>query len=277
MPLCTTEKMLKDAQIAGVAIGAFNIENMEMAQAVIEAAEEMGCPVILQTTSGTAKYAPLTIITAMVTAIAKKVNIPVALHLDHSGETLALEALESGYTSVMYDGSKETFEENIRITKSVVEAAKKRSIPVEAELGSIGGKEDDIEAEIEYTDPKMAAEFVMKTGVQSLAVAIGTAHGVYKTTPKLDVERLKEIRKLVDIPLVLHGGSGLSTHDLQNCIRAGISKVNFGTDLRIAYTEGLKEYMCENPKKVDPRTYGLAAREKVKAITLEKLAIIFPR
>ena len=274
MPLTTTQKMLKDAQAAGNAIGAFNIENMEMAQAVVAAATEMGCPVMLATTSGTAKYAPFNILTAMITAIAHNAPIPVALHIDHAGVDVALAALEAGYTSLMYDGSKETFEENIARTKQVVAAAAKRKIPVEAELGSIGGKEDDIEAEIEYTDPQMAADFVARSGAHSLAVAIGTAHGVYKSTPRLDIQRLKDIRKLVTVPLVLHGGSGLSTEDLQNCIRAGISKVNFGTDLRIAYTNGIKEYLQQNPKAIDPRKYGEAAREKVKAITLEKLKII---
>jgi len=274
MPLSTTVKMLKDAQAAGVAIGAFNIENMEMAQAVISAAAEMGCPVILMTTSGTAKYAPMEVVVSMVTKLAQSVDIPVALHVDHSNEASIFDALKAGYTSVMYDGSKESFEENIRRTKLVVEAASKQNIPVEAELGCIGGREDDIESEIQYTDPEMAAEFVAKTGASSLAVAIGTAHGVYKTTPRLDISRLKEIKKLVSIPLVLHGGSGLSTEDLQNCIRAGISKVNFGTDLRIAYTQGIREYMEQNPSKIDPRTYGSAGREKVKAMALEKLAII---
>ena len=274
MPLCSSTKMLKEAQAAKIAIGAFNIENMEMAQAVISAAEEAGCPVILQTTSGTAKYAPMEVIVAIVTALAEKASVPVALHLDHSNEALIQDALKAGYTSVMYDGSKETYEENIRRTKLVVETAARQNVPVEAELGSIGGKEDDVEGEVEYTDPQMAADFAAQTGVDSLAVAIGTAHGVYKSTPTLDVQRLKEISKLVKVPLVLHGGSGLSTEDLQSCIRAGICKVNFGTDLRIAYTQGIREYMDENPQKFDPRNYGSAGRAKVQAIAAEKLAIV---
>ena len=274
MPLTTTTNMLIEAQSTGAAIGAFNVENMEMAQAVIEAAVEMNCPVILQTTSGTAKFAPLDVFVSMVAAMAQRVDILVALHLDHGGEALVLQALEAGYTSVMYDGSKETFEENMGRTKAIVDAAAKLNIPVEAELGGIGGKEDDIEGEIDYTDPRQAADFVAKTGVGSLAVAIGTAHGIYKTTPRLDIKRLKEIRALVSVPLVLHGASGLSDKDLQCCVQAGICKVNFGTDLRIAYTQGIRDFMAQNPNKFDPRTYGKAARERVKAVAKEKLAIV---
>ena len=274
MPLGTTVSMLKDAQSAGKAIGAFNIENMEMAHAVIAAATEMDCPVILQTTSGTAKVAPMAVFTAMVTELAKYTAVSVALHMDHGSEDLVLQALDAGYTSVMYDGSKESFEVNMSRTKAIVDAAAPRNIPVEAELGSVGGKEDDIEADIIYTDPLMAAEFVAKTRVSSLAVAIGTAHGIYKDTPRLDIKRLKEIRKHVSVPLVLHGASGLSSEDLQNCIKAGISKINFATDLRIAYSDALKEYFAQHPDAFDPRHYGKAGFDKVKAVAMEKLAIV---
>ena len=274
MPLSTTVKMLKDVQTAGKAIGAFNIENMEMAHAVISAAAEMNSPVILQATSGTAKFAPLRVYTAMVTALAQKATISVALHMDHSNESLVLQALEAGFTSVMYDGSKESYEVNMNRTKAMVEAAAPLNVPVEAELGSVGGKEDDIEAEIIYTDPQMAAEFVAYTGVDSLAIAIGTAHGIYKDTPKLDIERLKAIRKQVSVPLVLHGASGLSSQDLQSCIRAGICKINFATDLRVAYSDGIKDYFKQHPNAFDPRDYGKAGFDRVKAVAMEKLAIV---
>jgi len=277
MPLTTTTKMLQDAQSTNTAIGAFNIENMEMAQAVIEGAAEVGCPVILQTSAGTAKYAHVSVFAALVSALAKKTDIPVALHLDHGDEALALLALEAGYTSVMYDGSKETLDENMRRTKAIVQAAAKLNIPVEAELGGVGGKEDDIEGEIDYTDPIQAADFVTETGVSSLAVAIGTAHGVYKTTPRLDIERLIKIRAKVSAPLVLHGASGLGKEDMQKCIKAGICKINFGTDLRIAYTKGLTEFMEQNPGKFDPRAYGKIARDKVKAVVVEKLRVLTNR
>jgi len=266
--------MLKNAKASRTAVGAFNVENMEMAQAVIAAAEAENSPVILQTSSGTAKYAPLPVFVAMVSAMANAASVPVALHLDHADEALVLEALSAGYSSVMYDGSKKPFEENMLRTKEIVRAANALNIPVEAELGGIGGKEDDIEGQIDYTDPVQAAEFVKKTGVSSLAIAIGTMHGVYKTTPKLDIKRLEEINALVDIPLVLHGASGLNSEDLRNCIRAGICKINFGTDLRIAYTESIKEYMEQNPNKFDPRNYGKLAKERVKEVTIEKLRIV---
>ena len=273
MPLVTTDLMLKNAQSKGIAVGAFNIENMEMAQAVIAGAEEVNAPVILQTTPSTLRYASVSLYAAMVTALAKTSKVPVAIHLDHgSSFELAQEALNAGYTSVMYDGSHLSFEENINGCKRVKEAA--GDIPVEAELGSIGGKEDDLDvAESTYTDPKKAEELVLKTGVNSLAVAIGTAHGVYSGVPKLDVPRLIEIKKLVSIPLVLHGASGLSKEAVQACIREGICKVNFATELRIAYSDGVKNYLNKNPDTYDPKTYGKAGYEKVKETVLDKLAM----
>ncbi|MCL2360469.1 MAG: class II fructose-bisphosphate aldolase family protein [Defluviitaleaceae bacterium] len=273
MPLCTTVRMLKEAKEIQTAVGAFNVENMEMAQAVISAAEEMGCPVILQTSSSAARYAPMPVFAAMIAAMAELATVPVALHLDHADEALVHEALKSGYTSVMYDGSKKSFSENVNRTKAIVSAAEALNIPVEGELGGIGGKEDDVECQIDYTDPAEAADFVAQTGVNSLAVAIGTMHGVYKTTPKLDIQRLEAISAVVDVPLVLHGASGLSTIDLQNCIKAGICKINFGTDLRIAYTQSIRDYMEQNPNKFDPRAYGKVARERVTEIVKKKLVI----
>jgi len=265
--------MLKEAKEIQTAVGAFNVENMEMAQAVISAAEEMGCPVILQTSSSAARYAPMPVFAAMIAAMAELATVPVALHLDHADEALVHEALKSGYTSVMYDGSKKSFSENVNRTKAIVSAAEALNIPVEGELGGIGGKEDDVECQIDYTDPAEAADFVAQTGVNSLAVAIGTMHGVYKTTPKLDIQRLEAISAVVDVPLVLHGASGLSTIDLQNCIKAGICKINFGTDLRIAYTQSIRDYMEQNPNKFDPRAYGKVARERVTEIVKKKLVI----
>jgi len=227
MPLVSPTQMLKNAQDQGYAIGAFNIENMEMAQAVIDAATAANTAVILQTTPSTLRYASPAVFAAMVSALAENASVQIAMHLDHgSSFELTQATIKAGYTSVMFDGSLLSFEENIRQTKQVVTAAGK--IPVEAELGSVGGKEDDHEAENAYTKPEQAAEFVAETGASSLAVAIGTAHGVYKTAPRLDIQRLEEIRALVQVPLVLHGASGLSAEDLYNCVRAGICKVNFG-------------------------------------------------
>ena len=212
MPLVTSEQLLLDAQKGGYAVGAFNVENMEMLKAVVAAAEELRAPVMLQTTPSTVRYGTLETFKAMASAEAKKATVPVCLHLDHgSSYELVLKAIRAGYTSVMFDGSHETFEENIRLTKQAADAAKACGIPVEGELGKVGGKEDDLEVEEDTnTDPMQAKEFVEKTGVTSLAVAIGTAHGFYANKPVLDKERITEVKKLVSIPLVLHGASGLS-------------------------------------------------------------------
>ena len=266
MPLVTTIEMLKDAQQKHYAVGAFNIENMEMAQAVIAAAEAQRAPVIIQTTPGTLKYAKPATYASIVASLAKEATVPVAMHLDHGDSyELAVECLNAGYSSVMIDGSRLSFEDNIAQAARVVAEAKKLGVPVEAELGKVGGKEDTLEdAGDEYTDPAKAAEYAQRTGISSLAVAIGTAHGVYSKKPVLDVERLKAIRKVVEIPLVLHGASGLTTEQVQSCIAEGICKVNFATELRIAYTEGVKEALEKNP--IDPKAYGKAGRAKVQAL-----------
>ena len=273
MPLCVTTSMLLEAQEKRVAIGAFNVENMEMAKAVVDVSDALGVPVILQTTPSTLKYAGPHVFWGMAAALAKTSKSQIALHLDHgSSLELVKEALDVGYTSVMYDGSLLGFAENVGNTRKAVELA--GQIPVEAELGSVGGKEDDHEAENAYTDPDEAREFVEKTGVGSLAIAIGTAHGVYKGEPKLDIARLVEIKKRVNVPLVLHGASGLSKEVLRTCIREGISKVNFATELRIAYSQGVKEYLAKNPDVIDPKTFGKAGYEAVKQTVKEKLDII---
>ena len=271
--LVTTKEMLLKAQEGNYAVGAFNVENMEMVMAVIAAAEELNAPVIMQTTPSTVKYAGLDYYLANVATAAKNAKVPVAMHLDHgSSFSLAMQALRQGYTSIMIDGSHSVFEENIAITKSVVDACKPSNIPVEAELGKVGGKEDDLDGgDGGYTDPKEALEFVQKTGVNSLAVAIGTAHGVYKGEPKLDLDRLVEIRKIVDVPLVLHGASGLSEEAVKESIKRGICKVNFATELRSAYTDGVKELLEEKPETIAPKKYGLVGIEKVKELVKNRM------
>lgn len=273
MPLVTTKEILKKAQEGKYAIGAFNVENMEMVMAVIEAAEELNSPVIMQTTPSTVKYAGLDYYLYNVSSAAKKSIVPVAMHLDHgSSFDLAMQALRSGYTSIMIDGSHSVFEENVEITKRVVDACKPSSIPVEAELGKVGGKEDDLDGGCGgYTDPKEAKEFVERTNVDSLAVAIGTAHGVYDGIPKLDLDRLSEIRELVDVPLVLHGASGLSEEAIKESIKRGICKVNFATELRISYTEGVRKTLEENPETIDPKKYGKVAMGNVKELVKNRI------
>lgn len=277
----TTKEMLRAAQAGKYAIGAFNCENMEMAMAIVAAAEAQHAPVMLQTTPSTVSYAGLDVYYANVRALAERASVPVALHLDHgSSYQLAIDAMAAGYSSVMIDGSHETFEDNIAVTRRVVEEAKAKNIPVEAELGKVGGKEDDLDggAGNGYTDPADAVEFVKATGVDSLAVAIGTAHGVYVGTPVLDVARLAEIRRAleaagVSIPLVLHGASGLTDESVRECIAEGICKVNFATELRQAYTAGVKEVLAKDPAVYDPKKYGKVAMAKVQALVEDRIKV----
>ena len=276
MALVTTKEMLLDAQKNGYAVGAFNVENMEMVQAVIAAAEELCSPVIMQTTSSTLKYAGPEYYYANVAAAAKKASVPVAIHLDHgNGFDIAVKCFREGYTSIMIDGSHSVLEENIAITKEVVDICHAGNVPVEAELGKVGGKEDDVDGgNGGYTDPEEAVRFVEETGVDFLAVAIGTAHGVYKGVPKLDVERLSQIREVVSIPLVLHGTSGVPDEAVKECIRRGICKVNYATDLRIAFTEGVKEVLTAHPETIDPKKYNAVGREKVKEYVLGRIKVV---
>lgn len=276
MPLVTTSQMLTDAQKGRYAVGAFNVENMEMVMAVIQAAEELKAPVILQTTPSTVKYAGLDLYLANVKAAAEKAKVPVALHLDHgSSFELAMQAMRTGYTSIMIDGSHESYETNIESTKRVVDACVPSNIPVEAELGKVGGKEDNLDGGEggAYTDPEEAKVFVERTGVSSLAVAIGTAHGLYKGEPKLDLVRLSEISKVVAIPLVLHGASGVPDETIKQAIERGICKVNYATELRIAFSEGVKEVLKENPETIDPKKYGAVGISKVKHLVKEKMLV----
>lgn len=265
MPFVTSKEMLLDAQTGRYAVGAFNAENMEMAQAIIAAAEALSAPAILQTTSGTLSYAPPECFAGMVERLARMSKVPIALHLDHgSSYELACRCAEAGYTSLMIDGSLLPFEENAALARRVAAMAAGR-VPVEAELGAIGGKEDGHEASARYTVPEEAGEFVRRTGVDSLAVAIGTAHGVYRGEPRLDIRRLSDIRAAVDVPLVLHGASGVPDDRVRECIAQGICKVNYATDLRAAFTGGVKASLAERPDAYDPKTYLSAGREAVKA------------
>ena len=276
MSLVTTTELLKNAQEGNYAIGAFNVENMEMVMAVIQAAEELNSPVILQTTPSTVKYAGLDYYLANAKVAAKRASIPVAMHLDHgSSFELAMQALRTGYTSIMIDGSHESFEDNIALSKAVVDASRPSGIPVEAELGKVGGKEDDLDGGegSAYTDPIEAKIFVDRTGVSSLAIAIGTAHGLYKGEPKLDLDRLSEIREVVSVPLVLHGGSGIPDETIIESIRRGICKVNYATELRIAYSEGVKKVLNENPETIDPKKYGAEGLKCVKEFVKQKIVV----
>jgi len=275
MPLVDSKKMLENARKGGYAIGAFNAENMEMVKAIIAAAEELKAPVMIQTTSSTIKYACAATYAGIVKAEAERASVPVCLHLDHgSSYELAVECIEKGYTSVMMDGSKEVFEKNVEVTKKVVDYAHERNIPVEAELGKVGGKEDELEVKDDiYTDVNEAVAFVEQTGVDSLAIAIGTAHGFYKGTPVLDKERLSDIAKVVSIPLVLHGASGISDDEVKDCVSRGISKVNFATELRKAFTDACKKLNEEAPDTFDPKAFGKVGMAAVTELVKNRMIV----
>ena len=276
--LVTSKELLIDAQKNKYAVGAFNVENMEMVMAVLGAAEETQSPVIMQTTPGTLKYAGVDFYFANIQAAAKNSKIPVVCHLDH-GNTfeLSVKAFKAGYTSIMIDGSKLDFEENIALTQSVVKFCHAGEIPVEAELGRVGGKEDNIDntAKINpFTDPDEAKEFVERTECDSLAIAIGTAHGIYRGVPQINFDVLKKINSIVNIPLVLHGTSGVPDEQVVEAIEYGICKVNYATDLRLAYTNGIKRYMNGNPGAYDPKKYGMAGIEDVKRYVVQKMNLL---
>ncbi|MFV0527492.1 MAG: ketose-bisphosphate aldolase [Lachnospiraceae bacterium] len=275
MSFVTADIILKDAQKKGYAVGAFNVENMEMVKAVIAAGEELRAPIMLQTTPSTIAYGTLETYVGMIRAEATRATVPVSLHLDHgSSFDLAVRAIKEGYTSIMIDGSALSFEENIEVTKRVVAVATPNHIPVEAELGKVGGKEDDLEAEADTnTDPQEAKEFVERTGITSLAIAIGTAHGFYVGTPVLDKERLSEIKKIVTIPLVLHGASGLEDAEVSDCVRRGICKVNFATELRAAYTQAVRDLLQQDAKVIDPKKLGLVAMHSVTELVKGRMKV----
>lgn len=276
MPLVTTKEILLKAREGHYAVGAFNVENMEMVQAVAAAAKALDVPVIMQTTPSTVRYASPEYFYANAARAVEEMGICAALHLDHGSDyALAVRALHAGYTSIMIDGSQKPFQENIGITKKVVEMCSSVGVPVEAELGKVGGKEDDLDGgETDaYTDPLEAKEFVERTGISSLAVAIGTAHGFYKGEPRLDLKRLEEIQKAVDVPLVLHGASGVPDEAVRESIKRGICKVNFATELRAAFTDGIKEVLKSHPETIDPKKLGAAGREAVTRLVMEKMRV----
>lgn len=275
--LVTGKELLLDAQKKGYAVGAFNINNMEIVQAIIEAAEETNSPVILQASQGGIKYAGIEYIAALGKTAAKKAKVPVVLHLDHGTDfDQVMLCIRHGFSSVMIDGSRYALEENIAYTNKVMEVAKAVGVSVEAELGKIGGTEDHItvsEWDATFTDPEEALRFVNETDVDSLAIAVGTAHGVYKGEPKLDFDRIKVIRDKISCPLVLHGSSGVPEEALKKAIPLGICKINIDTDLRIAFSNGVKEFLKKDPNNIDPRKILAPAKAQMKERIIEKMHI----
>lgn len=278
MPLVTLKEVLVEAEKGCYAVGAFNANNMEIVQAIIEAAEEEKAPVILQASQGALKYAGIEYITAMVKVAAERTTVPVVLHLDHgTGFEQLMQCIRNGFTSIMVDGSAYSLEENIAVTKKVKEIADAVGVSVEAEIGRIGGTEDHIfvsEREAFFTDPQEAKRFVDETGVEALAVAIGTAHGQYKGEPKLDFARLEKIKGLIpNTPIVLHGSSGVPDESIRRAIELGVRKVNIDTNLREAFVAGMREVIESNPKEIDPRKILKPAKEKMKAVVKEKIRL----
>lgn len=277
MPLVTVKELLYKAEKGKYAVGAFNCNNMEIVKAIVKAAEEENAPVIIQASQGAIKYAGLDYIVALVSVAAAKTDVPVALHLDHGTSfEQVIQCIKSGFTSVMVDGSKYPLEENIALTKKVIEIASAVGVSTEAELGKIGGTEDDItvrEKDAMMTDPQEAKAFAESTGVDSLAVAIGTAHGQYKFEPELDFERLAKIRSLVSIPIVLHGSSGVPDKDIEKAISLGVRKVNIDTNIREAFVKGIHAVIKKDPKEIDPRKILGPAMEEMTAIVREKIRL----
>ena len=304
MALVTTKEMFEKSMKEGFAIGAFNVNNMELIQGIVDAAAENNSPVILQASSSAIKYARINYLMKMVeAAVEEHPNIPIAIHLDHGPdfETCKM-CVDNGFTSVMFDGSKYDFEENIRLTKEVVDYAHAHGVVVEAELGKLAGIEDDVNvsaSDAMYTDPAQAEEFVRRTGVDSLAIAIGTSHGAYKFKgeAKLRFDILKQIKeKIPNTPIVLHGAStvipelvnmcneyggnipgakGVPDEILHEASISGVSKINVDTDLRLAMTAGIRKVFVEDPSAFDPRKYLIPARELVKETVSHKMKDVF--
>ncbi len=304
MALVTTKEMFEKSMKEGYAIGAFNVNNMEIIQGIVDAAAEQKSPVILQASSSAIKYAKINYLMKMVeAAVEEHPEIPIAIHLDHGPDFATCKmCVDSGFTSVMFDGSKYDFEENIRLTKEVVDYAHAHGVVVEAELGKLAGIEDDVNvasSDAMYTDPEQAEEFVRRTGVDSLAIAIGTSHGAYKFKgeAKLRFDILKQIKERIpNTPIVLHGAStvipelvnmcneyggnipgakGVPDEILHEASVSGVSKINVDTDLRLAMTAGIRKVFVEDPSAFDPRKYLTPARELVKQTVAHKMKDVF--
>jgi fructose-bisphosphate aldolase class II len=277
MALVSMVELLEKAQQGHYAVGAFNCNNMEIVQAIVAAAEAEKAPVIIQASQGAIKYAGIEYISALTKIAAEKASVPIALHLDH-GTSFAqvMQCARNGFSSVMIDGSKLSLDDNIALTNKVIEAVRPLGLSVEAELGKIGGTEDDItvsEREALFTDPAEAERFVQATKVDALAIAIGTAHGQYKGIPKLDFDRLTQIRERISTPIVLHGSSGVPDDALREAISRGVCKVNIDTNIREAFVRAARVVLDSNPKEIDPRKMLGPAREAATAIIREKIQV----
>lgn len=277
MSLVRSTHLLQQARENQYCIPAFNVHTLEMLQAVVEAAAETESPLIIQSTVGTVKHLGADYITAAAETAAKLNRVPIALHLDHcTNFDLIVQCIRAGYTSVMIDASHSPYEENVAQTLKVVEVANAAGVNVEAELGKVGGVEDDIivgEEDASFADPAECEDFVRRTGVHTLAPAIGTAHGIYKGEPNIDFARIERIANRVAVPLVLHGGSGIPDDQVRRCISLGMSKMNIATELRIAFSNAIKEVFAANPEENDPRKYMVPAKQALKQMAMDKMIL----
>jgi fructose-bisphosphate aldolase class II len=299
MPLVTSTEMFKKAYEGGYAIGAFNVNNMEIVQGITEAAKELNAPLILQVSKGARKYANHTYLMKLIEAAIEETGLPICVHLDHGEDfEICKQCIDGGFTSVMIDGSKHPFKENIELTKRVVEYAHSKGVVVEGELGKLAGIEDDVnvsDKDAAFTDPDEVEEFVKSTGVDSLAIAIGTSHGAFKFKgePRLRFDILEEVqRRLPGFPIVLHGASsvlpelvetinkfggnmpgakGVPEDMLRKAASMAVCKINIDSDLRLAMTASVRQYLAEHPGDFDPRQYLGPAREKIKEIVKHKI------
>lgn len=277
MTIISTKYLLQRAREQGYAVPAFNIHNGETIQAVLDVCQELASPVILAGTPGTFKHIAIEQIYALCEAYSRNYQMPLALHLDHhaAADDIA-HKVAAGVRSAMIDGSHQPFAQNVALVQQVVAICHRADCSVEAELGRLGGAEDDMAVDDEhtfFTDPQQAREFVRLTGIDSLAVAIGTAHGLYTRPPKIDFQRLADIRRVVEIPLVLHGASDVPDADVRRTIELGICKVNIATELKIAFAGAVKQWFAQNPQGNDPRYYMRAGMDAMKQVVRRKIQV----
>ena len=277
MPLVSMNEFLPKAKANKFAVGHFNMNNLEFAQAIVEAAIEEKSPFIYGVSEGALKYMGIEFTVAIAEAAAKKSGLPIALHLDHgSSFEIAMKCIRAGFTSVMFDGSHYPYEENVRLTKEIVKAAHAMGVSVEGELGTIGGVEDDIsvdEAEARLANPEEAIRFYEETGVDCLAIAVGTAHGMYKGEPNIRFDIIEKVAKAIPVPIVLHGGSGVPDESIRKAIQCGVGKINVNTENQIACTDAIREVLNNDAKVYDPRKYMTPARNAMKEVVRSKIRL----
>lgn len=277
MPLVSMNEFLPKAKEKKFAVGQFNINNLEFTQAITEAAMEENAPIIFGVSEGALRYMGMEYTVAMAEAAAKKSGLPIALHLDH-GSTfeVAMACIRAGFSSVMFDGSHHAYEDNIRLTKEVVKAAHAMGVSVEGELGTIGGVEDDLHVDedaAQLADPEEAIRFYEETGVDALAIAVGTAHGMYKGEPKLHYDIIEAVASKIPVPVVLHGGSGVPDESIRKAIAAGAGKINVNTENQVACTAAIREALAKDANVIDPRKYLTPARNAMVEVVRNKIRL----